>query len=195
MKLVLNSLILIAALTLIAIQQHTPVISDYTYEIIGILIVAYVVISFFRSKTSTEKLNFTGGLDVFMLTIIIMLLVISTNGLYSPLFFLLYFLGFGITFIFEPATVFVMAIGMILIFLPDVLKNNAFESYIRLASLLLISPLAYFFGREYKNRSESKFAAQKISKDAKDILQKNASLPQEEKSKLRDIVEQSKKLD
>src|SRR5258708_3200704 len=188
MKLVLNSLILIAALTLIAIQQHTPVISDYTYEIIGILIVAYVVISFFRSKTSTEKLNFTGGFDVFMLTIIIMLLVISTNGLYSPLFFLLYFLGFGITFIFEPATVFVMAIGMILIFLPDVLKNNAFESYIRLASLLLISPLAYFFGREYKNRSlkelkqeEVKTAVQKIVIDAKEILQKDTSLSQEEK--------------
>ncbi len=119
---------------------------------------------------------------------------------------MLYFLGFGITFIFEPVSVFIFAIGTIAVFMPEAIKNGYIESYVRLGSVLLISPLAYFFGREYQDRDteeqviesmeeRTKEAADTISKDVENVLQEEKKvLKDKDIEKLNEILEETEEL-
>jgi len=205
MKVLFHSIILFVSFGLAFLWSVTPA-SDYTVQALGGLVLAYFAISFLRKKRNPKAENFSSASDIFILNTAIVLLITITGNLYSPLFFLLYFLGFGITFIFEPATVFVFTIGVILVFLPEALKNGSIESYIRIGSVALISPLAYFFGREYKDRDEeeaeiesmkdrSKDAAATISKDVEKVLEdEKDNLPEKDVEKLNEILEETESL-
>lgn len=59
-----------------------------------------------------------GPWGIFLLNTVIFLLIFSTGSIDSGLFFLLYFLGFGIAFVFEPAVTFIFIVGTVFIFLP-----------------------------------------------------------------------------
>ena len=159
-----------------------------------------------RRKRHHQNANFSGASDIFILNTCILLLTGLTGNIYSPLFFLLYFLGFGITFIFDPATVFIFALGTIAVFLPEALKNGAIESYIRLGSILLISPLAFFFGQEYKDRDRQQSeieameerasdAANTIASDVEEVIRTEKDiLKPEEVEKLNEILEETEEL-
>lgn len=204
MKTLLHILVLILSFGLIFTWEQTG-LSDYTVQGLGVLIICYILITAIRRKRNPQA-NWGGSADIFILNTAIFLLIDITNTISSPLFFLLYFLGFGITFIFEPVTVFVFAIGTIVIFLPEVLKNGSLESYIKLGSLLLISPLAFFFGQEYKARDEEQAeieALEERSKDAADTIAENveevlenekATLKPKDVEKMNEILEEAEDL-
>lgn len=154
MKIVGQSLILILSFISVFVLDETPA-GDYTIEAVAILIMLYFFLLLYRRKKHIDMFNTNGLSDIFILNTVILLLIIMTGAIYSPLYFLVYFLAFGITFIFEPATAFLFAIGAIAIFIPEALKNYSLESFIKVGSILLISPLAYFFGQGYKDREKS----------------------------------------
>ncbi len=205
MKMLLHSIILIASIGIAFAWSVAPT-GDYTVQALGALVAVYLGISFFRRKRNPKAETFSSTSDIFILNTAIILLITITGNLYSPLFFLLYFLGFGITFLFEPATVFVFTIGIMLFFLPEALKNGSIESYIRIGSIALISPLAYFFGREYKDRDEeeaeiesmkdrAKDTADVISKDIENVLDdEKGNLPEKDVEKLNEILEETETL-
>lgn len=181
--------------------------TDYTIQLLAGLVVIYGMLLFIRRKRNKEPNGaMEGVLDLFLLNTAIFLMLSITGKIYSPVFFLLYFLGFGIAFIFEPFTVFLFALGAIAILLPQALTNNSLESYIRLGSLVLISPLAYFFGQEYKDRDKEEEAMQQleerakdsadtISKDVEEVLHKEKQvLKPEEVEKLDEILEETEDL-
>src|SRR5579864_225681 len=153
MKIILHTILLFLAFGSVFIWEET-FLADYTIQALATLVFLYLLFAFIRRKRNPTGELFGNASDIFILTTAILLLINITGNLYSPLFFLVYFLGFGITFIFEPVSVFVFTIGTVLIFLPQALKNNSIESYIRLGSVVLISPLAYFFGQEYTERAK-----------------------------------------
>lgn len=150
--------------------------------------------------------DLNGYLDILILNNVVILLVMTTGGLYSPFFFLLYFLAFGITFVFHPLTVFIFILGTMALFLPDTFKNNATESYIRLGSLFLICPLAFYFGQSYKERNEqeehleemaerAKEAANTIAKDVETVIKKEEKhLENDEVEKLNEILVETEDL-
>jgi hypothetical protein len=147
-----------------------------------------------------------GPWGIFILNTIILLLIFSTGSLNSLVFFLLYFLGFGIAFVFEPAITFVFVLGVILVFMPDILKTDLIISLSRVGSLLLISPLAYFFGKEYRktDKQETKLealeertedAADTISEDVAGVLKdEKANLKSEDVDKLNEVLEETEDL-
>ncbi len=147
-----------------------------------------------------------GPWGIFILNTIILLLVFATGSISSSLFFLLYFLGFGIAFVFEPPAIFIFIVGAVLVFLPDALKGDTFGNLIRVGSLLLISPLAYFFGREYRksDKEESdiealeertKEAADTISEDIEEVIKdEKANLKEQDVQKLNEILEETEDL-
>src|SRR5579885_2215331 len=106
MKLVLHSLLIAIAFTFVFVWEQTP-LDDYTIQALGIFVFLYLINTFIRKKRNPGAETFGSTLDIFILITVILLLISITGNLYSPLFFLLYFLGFGITFIFEPFTVFI----------------------------------------------------------------------------------------
>lgn len=147
-----------------------------------------------------------GPWGIFFLNTVILLLISSTGGIDSVLFFLLYFLCFGIAFAFEPAVIFVFVLGAILVFIPEALKGDFLVNLLKLGSLLLISPLAFFFGNEYrKNDKENeaiealeertKDAADTISKDLEEVIKdEKENLKSEDMEKLNEILEETEDL-
>jgi len=80
------------------------------------------------------------------------------------------------------------------------------QSLLKLGSLALISPLAYFFGREYKARDiasekvnalkeRTKEAADNISEDIDEVLgDEKANLRQKDVEKLNEVLEETEDL-
>lgn len=203
MKMIWHIFVLIIAFGFLFIWEQSALV-NYTIQILALLVATYIILSFIRRKRNVEQ--FSGSADVFILTTAILLLITITGNLYSPLFFLLYFLGFGITFIFEPISVFFFAVGTVIVFLPEALKNTSIESFIRLGSIFLIAPLAFFFGQEYRDRDEQEEEIQKmeeraedtadtISSDVEEVLQKEKNnLKDEDVEKLNEILEETEEL-
>jgi len=205
MKFLYHCLVLIASFLAIFIWNATPA-ADYTIQALAVLVIVYLLITFIRRKKHKAMEGFGGSSDIFILNTGIFLLVFATGDIYSPLFFLLYFLGFGITFIFEPATVFIYVLGAIAVLLPEALVNGSMESFIRIGSIALISPLAFFFGSSYKDRDKmeegveamaerTKDSADTIASDVEEVLKdEKASLKPEDVDKLNEILEETEGL-
>lgn len=206
MKVFIHSLVLLISFGFVFFWEQGP-FSDYTVQLLAIMVLVYLVVQFVRRKLKKETEVWGGIPDVFTLNTAIFLLIYATGQMASWFFFLLYFLGFGITFIFEPATVFVFALGTIAIFVPEVLKNGgSLGTYIQLGSFLLISPLPYFFGKEYRDREDEEQEIEKLaerSEEAGTTIAKNVeevianekkNLKAEDVEKLNEILEESQDL-
>lgn len=204
MQIFRQSLLLTISFALIFAWQNT-FFSQYTIQILGFLIFLYLIST---AKRRGKPLDMLGNstLSIFVLNTVIFLLIFSTGGFSSSLFFLLYFLVFGIAFIFEPATVFVFVLGSALIFFPQTIRDNVLENLIRIGSLVLISPLAFFFGREYvkgERQDEATFAIKERTKDAADTISsdvegllkdKKEVLKSKDVEKLNEILEETENL-
>ncbi len=104
-------------------------------------------------------------IEVFGITTSIFLTIFLTDSTNSPLFFLLYFLLFGIAFLMEPHAVFIFLAGILVLFVPEMLPGIDITELARMGGLLLISPIAYFFGREFQRR-------EKLEKEVEDTTEK-----------------------
>lgn len=202
MKLVKQALMLIASFLLVFIWQST-FFSQYTVPILGALIFFYLIFSFKRKGRGFLNLGGDSPWIIFILNTLILLLIFTTEGISSPIFFLLYFLGFGVAFVFEPLVVFVFVFGVMLLFLPDVLKNDITNNILKIASLLLISPLAFFFSSEYKRsdkqeqdlekiKEREEEAGETIAEDVEEVIKNEGkSLSQSSTEKLNEILEEA----
>lgn len=205
MKLLFQSLVLIVSFIFIFLWQITP-IADFTVPILGLLIALYLIISSRKGGKGFLTMGGEGPYGIFILNTLIFLLIFSTGSLNSPLFFLLYFLGFGIAFVFEPSSTFVFVIGAILVFLPDVFKDEFAVNLLKISSLVLISPLAFFFGKEYKvndMQSESIEALKERTKDSADTISQDIeqvikaekqNLNEKDLNKLNEVLEETEDL-
>lgn len=205
MKFLLHSLFLVISFLFIFLWAQTALV-NYTIQFLGLVVGIYLIISFIKRKRNPQSELFGSTLDILVLQSAIFLIITITGNLYSPLFFLVYFLGFGITFIFEPATVIIYVICGIGIFLPQAIKNGSIESFLRLGSIVLIAPLAFFFGSEYRDRDEqeqeltslkenTKMAAEEIEKDVEEVLDNEGkNLEEEDVKKLENAKEEAELL-
>lgn len=205
MKIILHSFVLILSFAIIFAWEQSPW-TNFTVQVLALMVLIYLLSNVVRRRMKKTEPMWGGIPDVFTLNTAIFLLIFATGQMASWFFFLLYFLGFGITFIFEPFTVFIFAIGTVCIFLPDVLTNGgSLGTYIQLGSFLLISPLPYFFGREYRDREQeeeqivelterSEEAGTTIAKDVEDVLTHEKNLKPQDVEKLNEILEESQDL-
>jgi membrane protein implicated in regulation of membrane protease activity len=206
MKILLHSSILLLSFGLIFGWEQSS-LNTYTVQLLALMVLAYLITQFVRRKMKKSDAHTSGFPEVFALNTAIFLLIYATGQMASWFFFLLYFLGFGITFIFEPATVFVFALGTVGIFLPEVLKNGgSIGTYIQLGSFILISPLPYFFGKEYQDRQQqdeqiqelterSNEAGTTIAQDVSDVMHnEKKNLKSEDIEKLNEILEETQDL-
>ncbi len=205
MKLIIQSLLLLASFVVVFLWQASP-LADFTVPAVGFLIFLYLLLSKGRkftppAVTTTEASTSLAreDLTIFILNTIILLLIFTTGGLHSPLYFLLYFISFGIAFVLLPETVFIFILGSVLLFLPDALVGKVAQNLLQVGSLALLSPLAYFFGREYRTRQamqeRNQELADKITEQAGNVLnQEEDTLTEEEKTNLANIIKESEEL-
>jgi hypothetical protein len=205
MKILLQSLVLVLSFVFVFVWKETPLV-NYTVALSGVLILGYILLSARKKGKGFISMGGEGPWGIFFLNTVILLLIFSTGAIDSTLFFLLYFLGFGVAFVFEPVVTFVFVLGVILVFIPDVIKGDILVNSLKLGSLLLISPLAFFFGNEYRRNDKqtteiealeerTKDAADTIAKDLEEVIKdEKASLKSEDMEKLNEILEETEDL-
>ena len=204
MSLLVQSLVLAASFGLIFLWENS-FLFEYTVPMFGFLIAIYLILSL--RKRGKDFLDFGGGyVGIFILNTLVFLIIFSTGNIESPLFFLLYFLSFGIAFAFEPPASFIFVLFSILVFLPNLIPASNVFDLIKIGSLVILSPLAYFFGSEYKREEKqeekmeslierTKESADTIAKEVEDVIKdEKENLKQKDMEKLDKVLEETEDL-
>ena len=201
MKFYQHSLLLLASFVVVFIWQNSQ-LAQYSIPFIGFLVFMFLLISI-RNK---QNLNLGGPVNFFILNIVLLLFIFSTGGLNSNLFFLLYFLLFAAAFIMDPKSVFIFPLSIIVIFWTQIFQNDVGANVIKMASLSILSPLAYFFGVQFrkndkqedeilKTKERAAGSADEISSDVKEVIESGKEkLNPKQISKLKDVLEESEDL-
>lgn len=168
------------------------------------MIFFYILISA-RNRKKIQFIN-ESPFAIFSLNTVILLLIFQTGGLNSPLFFLLYFILFGIAFVFEANLVFVFAAGVIATFITQVFVGEVMINLLKVGSFIILSPMAYLVGTQTKFGAKSqqtvedlkertKESADTISKDVETVLKdQEENLPAEDVEKLNEVLEETEDL-
>ncbi len=110
----------------------------YIPQIIALVSIVFILLSLFKKTISLHLIAF-----------IICLIVFDSHGLNSPFFFLIYFLLFTIAFQNPPTTTLAYSLTLIILLSQSL---DSTQSLIPLASLLFITPLAWFIGKQYLDK-------------------------------------------
>ena len=178
-KFLVHSLFLLLAVVIAFLWTNSPTLSVYTLQLVAIFVLLFFINQFLRQRKQNSQANLT--LDAVIFTMVVMLLVYSTGGLTSPLFFLVYFLMFGLALLFEPLVTVSLALAIILLFVITPTTQQPLTEVLQLFSLILITPLALFFGSQYLKvleseekikilKEESEILEEQIKKEETDIL-------------------------
>ena len=152
----------------------SPLLSQYTLQLVAVLIILYLVVSFaHRHHQTTQHTTIT--LELSLLTITILLLVSETGGLSSPLFFTLYFLMFAVALFFETEATLVLTATLVIFLALLPTTNLANLTHLaELAALIMITPLAIFTSHEHEklvlSRKTKLRLIKSISREETDIL-------------------------
>lgn len=146
---------ILAALTVILafIISISP-LASYGLQIAALLMLIYVGVSFLiRKRILSVNLKVT--LDVLVFSLTTSLLIFTTGGFTSPVFFLSYFLLFGVSLFSSPITATAITITFALLFLVAP-KQDFWLDLLQIGSLLSIAPLSILFGKQYLKVLEDK---------------------------------------
>lgn len=124
---------------------QNPSLNNYSLQLTAVLVLLY-----FASRILLKSRSRAFDMQSTIILIsICLLLVFSTGGIKSPLFFLLNFLLFALALLFEPW----QAASLSLLFTITILVKTNFQldntDIFNLLSLLSITPVAIIFGRKY----------------------------------------------
>lgn len=93
--------------------------------------------------------------------------------------------------------VFLLLVGFLAIFIEPAIQENLFSNLVKLGSLILLSPIAFFFGGEFRRRKQiEKDVDEKtaeILEDADELLH-SGSKNEEDVEEINDIIEKSEEL-
>jgi hypothetical protein len=108
--------------------------------------------------------------------------------------------------VFDPRLIFLFVGGIIFVLFPEAVKGDTLANMLKLGSFILISPLAYFFGTQYKKSEEQQDEVAKVKERAKEaadniaqevggiIKDKKDDLGHEDLNRLNDILEETEDL-
>lgn len=145
----IHSLILVLSVAGSYLWLITPTLTPYTLQLVAGLVLVYAALHWFRKGSHSHKKS-TIPLDLTLLTIIILLLVVETGALTSPLIFLLYFLLFAVALLFEIEATLLLTgtlLSFFLLFPSTDLTDLAHLS--ELVALIMITPLALYMSHQH----------------------------------------------
>ncbi|MBU2592492.1 hypothetical protein KKD61_03480 [Patescibacteria group bacterium] len=149
----------------------SPRLSFYSLQLTAALVIVYL------AKSMVYKNRFCPAdkiINAIIITMAVLLLTFSTGGPASPLFFLCYFLLFGIGFLFQPSLTISYSLILAAIFS---LQAQSPQDLLSLLSLIFVAPLARLFGKQYlKNLADQK----RITTFKEKLLKSEKSIASEE---------------
>ena len=135
------NILVFVLVTLTSLIITSSSLSPFIPQIIALISIIFIFLSLFKKTISLHLIAF-----------IISLIVFDSQGLNSPFFFLVYFLLFTIAFQNPPTTTLTYSLVLILLLSQSL---DSTESLIPLASLLFITPLAWFIGKQYLEKAKT----------------------------------------
>lgn len=139
---------LLSAVLVTFLWTVSPYLTPYTVQLIAVLVIFYFLNRSFR----VTRLNLDMAIDGLILALVTLLLVTQTGGINSPIFFLIYILLFGLSLLFDPLITLSFSLALCLLFYNQVTGIN---ELLEIIGILLITPLALFFSRQYLKLLES----------------------------------------
>lgn len=118
---------------------------------------------FIPARKYSEHISTHHVIDSILFTFICMNVVLTTGGLQSPLFFLIYFLLFALGLMLEPVISITTALGIIAIFIPYMPQGSQLIDLTPLLALPFLVPFAVFLGSEYRKRDQDRIAYASLS--------------------------------
>jgi len=149
-----HSLMLLAATSGTFLWLITPRLTPYTLQLVAVLVLTYAATHWFRKSQRSHVKGYMSSipLDLTLLTVIILLLVVETGALASPLIFLLYFLLFAVAMLFEIEATLLLTGTLLVFFLIFPGTNLTDIAHLgELLALIMITPLALYTGHQYES--------------------------------------------
>ncbi len=140
----LRTLLLSLTIIVLFVWTSSPVLSLYNLQLTGGLVLLY-----FASRFLFRSVKQSFFIATIVLISIVLLLIFSSGGISSPLFFILDFLLFAIALLLAPNQAALASILLISIFLWQNISSLSTPMIINLLSLGLITPLAVVFSKSY----------------------------------------------
>ena len=136
-----GQMIILALLTTTAawLWVHWSQLAYYQLQLVAGLILILLVKNWLRPQH-------LGQIDLLIFTLIGLIIVFGTGGPQSPFFFLIYFLLFGYSFLLQPEAALAFGFILIIFLSPQI---SSWADLLETFSLLLVAPLALFFGQQY----------------------------------------------
>lgn len=146
-----HTILLIIATLGVYLWLMVPGLSVYTLQLVAVLVLLYLGSHWLRSKNPKWFHRSAITLDLTILTSMILLLVVETGALTSPFFFLIYFLLFAVSMLYEIEATLVLTGVLVLFFM---FAGSA--NWPQILSLIMVTPLAIFTGHQYESTLEAK---------------------------------------
>jgi len=164
-KILITTIPSAAAIVVGFIISQSP-FSAFSLQITGLTVSLYIVVSFLIRK-KIVSINVKVMSDIIIFSFAVSLILFSTGGFNSPIFFLTYFLLFGLSLLSSPITSVVAAIIFTVLFVLSP-RTDLWMEILQIISLIAIAPISAVFGRQYLEivKDEQKISALKnVSQD------------------------------
>ncbi len=172
-------------------------------EQMGFILAALIVIAIIyttiqrRRKVSYNALFNAGAGEIFFISSIVLIMIEITGGVDSSIYFLNYFLLFGLPLISSPIMALIFVGSILFFYLPDLIRGLNVDVILRIGSILLLLPLSYFLSNELLKRQREKLElkekVQDIQEAAQDLEANEDDL--EARDKIDDIIESAQSIE
>jgi hypothetical protein len=149
-KTTVHALILLTTLCIIFFWVMDPVLSNYSLQLTGILLL-FLIFAHRLHKPSAFR-----TVESVVSTIAVILITTATGGISSPFFFLNHFLLFELSLLLEPQVPIILSLGLIVFYLYSHQTDQSPMAIITLLSFPIMTPLAYYFGKIYRKEENQK---------------------------------------
>lgn len=157
----LHMLLLLLAVAGSYVLAHT-LGATHDIEIVAGFFIIYILCKKFVPDKQQTYSSFQ-LLDALFFTLTLMTIVLTTGGLLSPFFFLVYFLLFALGLMLEPLISLTTALGIIAAFLPYLPVQAGLTQLAPLLALPFLVPFAVYMGNEHRKRALQQQAYDSLS--------------------------------
>ncbi len=178
-KVFIHSILVALALGLSYFIAKTP-LAEYSLQISGLLVALYMLISFLIRKkflTAGSRVVF----DIFIFSFAVSFLLFTTGGFTSPIFFLTYFLLFGMALLSAPVTSVVAALVFAILFVLTP-RSDFWTEILQIVSLIAIAPISTMFGKQYIQILKDEQKIQVLKNVSQDFMEEIKSQEEEVKN-------------